>query len=122
MFRQPPRSNLTDTLFPYPTLFRSYVSEGKDGVVQHPPPAAEQASPFEAILDVVVEMPRRVFVRGRGLDSEWSGRLSVQGPASSPSVTGTLDLVRGELSVVGKPFTLKAGKVDRKSTRLNSSH
>src|SRR3546814_6727053 len=56
-------------------------------------------------------MPRRVFVRGRGLDSEWSGRLSVQGPASSPSVTGTLDLVRGELSVVGKPFTLKAGKV-----------
>src|SRR3546814_21078352 len=56
-------------------------------------------------------MPRRVFVRGRGLDSEWSGRLSVQGPASSPSVTGTLDLVRGELSVVGKPFTLKAGQV-----------
>src|SRR3546814_19470399 len=56
-------------------------------------------------------MPRRVFVRGRGLDSEWSGRLSVQGPASSPSVTGTLDLVRGALSVVGKPFTLKAGKV-----------
>src|SRR3546814_2793159 len=28
MIRRPPRSTLTDTLFPYPTLFRSIVHQG----------------------------------------------------------------------------------------------
>src|SRR3546814_19767893 len=28
MIRPPPRSTLTDTLFPYPTLFRSHVANG----------------------------------------------------------------------------------------------
>src|SRR3546814_12834923 len=28
MIRRPPRSTLTDTLFPYPTLFRSIVQQG----------------------------------------------------------------------------------------------
>jgi autotransporter translocation and assembly factor TamB len=94
-----------------PTVVSLDVIEMKDGVVQPAPPAAEQATAVDAVLDIVVEMPRRVFVRGRGLDSEWAGRISVQGPAASPVVTGTLDLVRGQMSVVGKPFTLKAGKV-----------
>jgi translocation and assembly module TamB len=94
-----------------PTVVSLDVVEVKDGVVQQPPAAAEQATAVDAVLDIVVEMPRRVFVRGRGLDSEWAGRISVQGPAASPAVTGTLDLVRGQMSVVGKPFTLKAGKV-----------
>src|SRR3546814_10464093 len=54
---------------------------------------------------------RRGVVRGRGLASEWLGRFSRQGPAASPAVTGTLELVRGQLSVVGKNFSLKSGKV-----------
>lgn len=87
------------------------VIEMKDGEAQQPPPASGQEAAIEAILDVVVDMPRRVFVRGRGLDSEWTGRLSVKGPAASPSVTGALTLVRGQMSVVGKPFTLQEGKV-----------
>jgi len=94
-----------------PNVVTLDVIEVQDSVVQQPPQQAQEAPPIDVVLDVVVEMPRRVFVRGRGLDSEWSGRISVQGPASSPSVTGQLDLVRGQLSVVGKPFTLKSGKV-----------
>jgi translocation and assembly module TamB len=94
-----------------PTVVSLDVVEVKDGVVQPAPASAERAAAVDAALDIVVEMPRRVFVRGRGLDSEWAGRISVQGPAASPAVTGTLDLVRGQMSVVGKPFTLKAGKV-----------
>src|SRR3546814_20387350 len=31
MIRRPPRSTLTDTLFPYTTLFRSIYSVGHDG-------------------------------------------------------------------------------------------
>ncbi|HEY9549413.1 MAG TPA: translocation/assembly module TamB domain-containing protein, partial [Kiloniellaceae bacterium] len=94
-----------------PTVVSLDVVEVKNGVVQAQPPAAEEPPPIDALLDIVVEMPRRVFVRGRGLDSEWRGRISVQGPAASPAVTGTLELVRGQLSVVGKNFSLKSGKV-----------
>src|SRR3546814_17692228 len=83
-----------------PTVVSLDVVEVKNGVVQAQPPAAEEPPPIDALLDIVVEMPRRVFVRGRGLDSEWRGRISVQGPAASPAVTGTPELLRGQLSVV----------------------
>src|SRR3546814_16813319 len=32
MIRRPPRSTRTDTLFPYTTLFRSYLAEAHDGL------------------------------------------------------------------------------------------
>jgi len=62
-------------------------------------------------LAISVEMPRRVFVRGRGIDSEWKGDLTVTGRADAPRVAGTIDLVRGQLTVVGKTFTMESGKV-----------
>ncbi|HMA14692.1 MAG: translocation/assembly module TamB domain-containing protein [Bacteroidota bacterium] len=87
------------------------VIEMKDGEAQPRPPENSEEAAIDAVLDVVVEMPRRVFVRGRGLDSEWAGRLSVKGPAAAPSVAGKLTLVRGQMSVVGKPFRLQEGEV-----------
>lgn len=62
-------------------------------------------------LDVLVQMPRRVFVRGRGLDSEWGGTIKVSGTAAEPKADGKLDLVRGQVSVVGKTFKLDSGSV-----------
>lgn len=62
-------------------------------------------------LDIVVAMPRRVFVRGRGLDSEWAGNLKVTGPASAPNIVGEVKLVRGQLSLLTKTFRLTSGTV-----------
>jgi translocation and assembly module TamB len=62
-------------------------------------------------LDVLVQMPRRVFVRGRGLDSEWGGTIKVSGTAAEPKADGKLKLVRGQVSVVGKTFKLDSGTV-----------
>jgi autotransporter translocation and assembly factor TamB len=63
-------------------------------------------------LDIEIEMPRRVFVRGRGLDSEWKGNLKITGPASDPRIEGNLSLVRGILTVVGKTFRMDSGKIE----------
>ena len=41
-------------------------------------------------LDLVVDLPGRVFVRGRGLESEWQGKLQVTGTASDPRLVGEL--------------------------------
>lgn len=70
------------------------------------PPVAEDMR-----LDVTVLMPRRVFLRGRGLDSEWSGELHVTGTASEPVVEGEMTSVRGQISFLGKSFRLTRGQV-----------
>ncbi|WP_026986040.1 translocation/assembly module TamB domain-containing protein [Fodinicurvata fenggangensis] len=62
-------------------------------------------------LDVEIDLPRRVFVRGRGLDSEWGGHFSVSGTAASPRVVGSLEPQRGSFSIAGKSFQLQEGSV-----------
>lgn len=62
-------------------------------------------------LDIQIDLPRRVFVRGRGLDSEWAGQFSVSGTASSPQVTGSLEPQRGSFSLADKSFELQEGSV-----------
>lgn len=74
------------------------------------PPAA--INPWRATLDIEIDMPGRIFVRGRGLDSEWKGKVTIDGSLADPQVSARLDLVRGNLDVVGRRFTLTSGQVD----------
>ena len=53
-------------------------------------------------LDVNVLIPNRFFVRGKGLESEWKGNLQVSGPATNPVVTGSINSIRGQFSLLGK--------------------
>jgi translocation and assembly module TamB len=67
----------------------------------------EQAASGSAIaLDLNVEIPARASVRGRGLDSEWRGALQIAGTTNTPLITGKLETVRGDFSLLGKRFTL----------------
>src|SRR3546814_3861493 len=52
MFRRPPRSTLTDTLFPYPTLFRS-IGKGQVEILCHRDAGLDldAARPNLALLD-----------------------------------------------------------------------
>ena len=60
-------------------------------------------------LNLDVSVPRRCFVRGRGLDSEWQGNLTVAGTVEKPRLSGTVKLVRGHINVLTKRFVLKRG-------------
>ncbi len=62
-------------------------------------------------LDVNINAPGRIFVRGRGLDSEWMGRLHVFGSATRPVIEGNLSIIRGSYNFFGKPFTLTDGVI-----------
>lgn len=77
------------------------------GAAKTPPPPR----PSRTELDLEISMPKRVFVRGRGLDSEWGGELKVSGTASSPRVQGTLRPLRGRYDFAGKIFTLRQGSI-----------
>lgn len=62
-------------------------------------------------LDLSLSLPRRVFIRGRGLDSEWSGQFKITGTADAPVIEGDLSPVRGNFTFAGKSFALQTGKV-----------
>ncbi|WP_179953278.1 translocation/assembly module TamB domain-containing protein [Desulfobotulus mexicanus] len=62
-------------------------------------------------LDINLHFPSRIFVRGRGLDSEWAGRISVQGQAADPVIRGDIRLLRGRMDFLGKRLTLTEGNI-----------
>jgi translocation and assembly module TamB len=65
----------------------------------------------EVRLDLVIDAPQQVFVRGRGVDAELSGELRVRGDASKPQVSGGFDLRTGQLSLAGTTLAFSRGKV-----------
>lgn len=89
------------------------------------PEAAASAEPrLPVALDIDVEIPGRTFVRGRGLDSEWQGRLGVRGTTAAPELVGRLQVVSGSFDLLGRRFTLERGEIafdggDRIDPRLD---
>ena len=62
-------------------------------------------------MDLGVNIPDKFFVRGRGLDAEFKGRLTVQGPADNPVVRGTLNVVRGTFQCLSRTFKVTSGQI-----------
>src|SRR3546814_4504187 len=104
MIRRPPRSTRTDTLFPYTTLFRSLVREdhlqlGHHGLVLRLF-GSHQAG------EVIAVAERHIALAGRhGADLVGIAALGLAGEIGRHLARPVLGL-----------------RLDRKSTRLNSSH
>lgn len=64
---------------------------------------------YPIILDISLLAEQQVYVRGWGLDTEWGGKLKVQGDASAPSIEGVLALKRGRYEDFNKRFKLEKG-------------
>ncbi len=79
----------------------------RPGDKPEPPPVA----PTPLGLDLTVSAPRAIFVRGRGLDAELSGDLTVAGTSAAPQVGGGFEMRRGTLSVAGTTLTFTRGRV-----------
>jgi translocation and assembly module TamB len=76
-----------------------------------PKQRATQAAIPTAVLDVRVRAPGRVFLRGRGLDSEWALDMRVAGTAANPQVYGEARLIRGRFTLAGRPFEAQRGLI-----------
>ena len=78
-------------------------------------PAAPRSGPAverTIALDITLDAPEQVFIRGRGLDVELGGRVHIRGNASYPLPSGGLKLRRGSLSLVGQTLTFTDGSID----------
>lgn len=56
--------------------------------------------------DIRITAPGRVYIRGKGLDSEWKANLRLSGPLADPQIIGNVTPVRGTLDLLGHQFTL----------------
>lgn len=85
-----------------------------DVVKVNAPPAEqekEKGDGYSLGLDVDVNIPARFFVRGRGLEAEFQGDLTVNGTASNPDVRGTMSVVRGWFDFIDKRLNLERGNI-----------
>jgi translocation and assembly module TamB len=79
----------------------------KPGQAPPPPPA----KPLIIQLDITVDAPRQILVKGRGLDAELGGQLHIRGTTASPSVTGGFELQRGFFTLASSKLTFSSGSV-----------
>ncbi|MGB5863121.1 MAG: translocation/assembly module TamB domain-containing protein [Sulfitobacter sp.] len=79
----------------------------EDGAAADP---AENGSAGPGIgLNININAPGRIFVRGRGLDAELGGSLSLTGDTNNIVSIGRFELARGRLDILGKRFDLVEG-------------
>ena len=66
--------------------------------------AAPSRTGASIALDVSLKAPRRIFLRGKGLDVELSLDAHVGGTTSNPTLSGAARVVRGDYDFAGKRF------------------
>src|SRR3546814_18927603 len=104
MIRRPPRSTRTDTLLPYTTLFRSPEKEAEERGI-----AAAFVPALASIQTKVLPLPENQRLLLQFQNAIGSGGDSERLASARELYDGTEDKA------------LRRG-IDRKSTRLNSSH
>jgi translocation and assembly module TamB len=85
------------------------VEIGVDGA--EIPSSGSAASALPLTLDLAVDLPGRVFVRGRGLDSEWQGKIQVTGTVANPRLVGELQVRRGFVDFLDRRLVLREGVI-----------
>jgi translocation and assembly module TamB len=62
-------------------------------------------------LDLTVQAPGQIFLRGRGINAELAGRLRITGTAAAPQPQGGFTLQRGQVALAGQTLNFTAGRV-----------
>jgi translocation and assembly module TamB len=75
-----------------------------------PPPPAP-ASTSELALNVTLDAPQQIFVRGRGLDAEFGGSMKLTGTVARLRAEGGLNLRRGVLNLAGHALDFSEGAI-----------
>jgi translocation and assembly module TamB len=69
-------------------------------------------------INVSVNAPRQILVRGRGLDAELGGSLKIGGNFKTPTIDGGFDLQRGLFNLAGSRLNFSSGRVSFTGTDI----
>ncbi|HET6182550.1 MAG TPA: translocation/assembly module TamB domain-containing protein [Acetobacteraceae bacterium] len=79
-----------------------------------PPPKPPETSQLLASigLDLTVQAPQQIFIRGRGLNAELGGTIRIAGTTTEMQPLGQFHLIRGSFNVVGNTLDFTSGSID----------
>jgi len=83
----------------------------RDAGAPPPPPPPPSTAPNIG-LNLTLDAPSQVYIRGRGLDAELGGRVVFTGTAAAPVPQGAIRLRRGTFSLAGQSLNLTEGTID----------
>src|SRR3546814_17966415 len=109
MIRRPPRSTRTDTLFPYTTLFRSTFLDGENGILRY------RGYPIEQLAEKAT-FPEVIYLLIYGESPDRKQLEDFQNKINKHT------LIHEDMKKFFDGYPSKSHPIDRKSTRLNSSH
>ncbi len=78
---------------------------------EKPPAPTHGAGAPVIALDLTLNAPGQIFVRGHGIDAVLGGRLHAGGTATAPDISGGFALRRGTLSFAGTTLNFTRGTV-----------
>ncbi|MBC9246288.1 translocation/assembly module TamB domain-containing protein [Paracoccus sp. 11-3] len=93
-----------------------YPSQASIDAGMAAPPSTPPSAPPR--LDLFINAPQQVFVRGRGVDAELGGTLQVRGTTRNVIPIGHLELIRGRVDLLGKRFDLTEGLVELQGSMI----
>ncbi|MDR6901067.1 translocation/assembly module TamB domain-containing protein [Rhizobium miluonense] len=65
-------------------------------------PEAPRSKSTTLGIDLQLDAPSQIFVRGRGIDAELGGNITVRGTAAEPVVSGGFTMRRGRLTILSR--------------------
>lgn len=87
-----------------------YPSQAAEEAGLAGPPATPPAAPPQ--LDLTINAPNQVYIRGRGVDAEMGGSFRITGTPRNVIPIGNLELIRGRVDLLGNRFDLTEGLVE----------
>jgi len=73
---------------------------------------APKSAPVEPVaLQIALDAPGQLFVRGHGVNSEWRGHVDIGGTTAGPLLTGQLSVNNGTVDLLGQSFSIDRGVV-----------
>jgi autotransporter translocation and assembly factor TamB len=70
-----------------------------------------ETNPYPIDVDMQVSAPNKIFIKGKGIESEWQGNLKLSGSFANLIAEGSLQLMHGKFSFAGRHFDLIKGAV-----------
>jgi translocation and assembly module TamB len=62
-------------------------------------------------LQIALDAPGQLFVRGHGVTSEWNGHIDVGGTTAGPVLAGKLSVNNGNIDLLGQNFNIDRGVI-----------
>ena len=74
-------------------------------------PSISYFSPANIHLDLTLDAPREIYLRGRGIDAELGGHVHFTGVVANPMPQGRFQIRRGQFSLVGQTLNFTRGTI-----------